>query len=238
LAADSYVDLSEDVTHGGSVQPHPYTFEMWMTENGDETTRRRIRLLGLALALSVALAGCGLTGGSVQSHGAIVAPSAAAPVRVADPVAIDIPQINAHSTLIPLGLNTDPALGPIGSPAVPSVHTPKLAGYYARGGVKAGRPGPPLVVIAHVNGDGQQGLFYHLKDLRPGDIVQVKLADKTELTFRITLVESDPKTAFPGQEVFGPTDHATLRAVTCGGEFDPKARSYKNNITAYADLVA
>jgi hypothetical protein len=152
-------------------------------------------------------------------------------------VAIDIPQINAHSTLIPLGLNTDPALGPIGSPAVPSVHTPKQAGYYARGGVRPGQPGAPLVVIAHVNGDGINGLFYRLKDLRPGDAAQVKLADSTVLTFRITDVESDPKTAFPGVEVFGPVNHATLRLVTCGGQFDPRKRSYLSNIIAYADLA-
>jgi hypothetical protein len=92
-------------------------------------------------------------------------------------------------------------------------------------------------VIAHVNGDGINGLFYRLKDLRPGDMVQIKLTDGTRLNFRITLVKSDPKTAFPGQEVFGATDHATLRAVTCGGEYDPKHHSYLNNITAYADLV-
>lgn len=189
----------------------------------------------------MALTGCSLTGGGQPHDPIVTTPNAAAPVvapvRVADPAEITIPRINAHSTLIPLGLNTDPAVGPVGSPATPSVHTPKQAGYYARGGVRPGQPGPPLVVIAHVNGDNQQGLFYRLKDLQPGDTVQIVLADKTRLTFRITSVKSDPKTAFPGQEVFGPTDHATLRAVTCGGEFDPKARSYKDNITAYADLV-
>jgi hypothetical protein len=183
----------------------------------------RTRLAGLLLA-ACAITGC----------------STAAPANsrlVAVPTEITIPKINAHSSLIPLGINTDPAVGPVGAMQVPDVHTPKLAGYYAQGGVKPGQPGPPLVVAAHVNGDGVNGLFYHLKNLRPGDIAQIKLADGTLLTFRVTSVQSNPKTAFPGQEVFGATDHPTLRMITCGGKYDPQHHSYLDNITAYADLI-
>jgi hypothetical protein len=148
-----------------------------------------------------------------------------------EPVSIDIPKLGASSTLEPLGLNPDR------SPAVPDVHTPHQAGYYAVSGVKPGQPGPPLVVIAHVDGAGQTGLFFNLKTLQPGDTASVKLTNGKTLTFRVTRVESDSKTAFPGQQVFGPVDHPTLRLVTCGGVFDKMAHSYKSNIVAYADLV-
>lgn len=197
-------------------------------------------LLGLIVA-GLTATGCA-TGGGVPHI--IIPPTTetlgnAAPTPpAASPADITIPKIGAHSTLIPLGLNTDPKLGPVGSIQIPSVHTPLQAGFYARGGVRPGQPGAPLVVVAHINGDGRQGLFAHLGQLKPGDIATVKLTDGTVLRFRVTATESDPKTEFPGVKVFGAKDHATLVMITCGGEFDANARSYKNNIIVTADLVA
>jgi hypothetical protein len=39
-------------------------------------------------------------------------------------------------------------------------------------------------------------------------------------------------------QVYGNTDHAALRLITCGGTFDPSARSYEDNVVAYASLVS
>jgi len=197
----------------------------------------RTRLLGPLLAAALALTGCAPAGEGNQPHGPIVVtpaapPSVTTPAAVADPAEITIPKLNAHSTLIPLGLNTD------GSVQVPNVYTPLQAGYYARSSPRPGQPGTPLVVIAHVNGGGKQGLFARLKDLRPGDTAQIQLKDGAMLTFKITSMETDPKAAFPAQKVFGPTDdRARLALVTCGGQFDPVNRSYLSNIIAYADLA-
>lgn len=192
-------------------------------------------LLGIVVALT--LAGCS----SGQGERIPVIPPtssvAAASVSTAVPADITIPKLSAHSTLVPLGLNTDPKLGPIGSVQVPDVHKPLQAGWYARGGVKPGQSGPPLVVVAHINGSGQQGLFARLGDLKPGDTATVKLADGKVLTFRVTSTESDSKNAFPGQKVFGSKDHATLVLATCGGDFDPAKHSYKNNILVFLDKV-
>jgi hypothetical protein len=199
----------------------------------------RTRFAGLLLVV-IALAGC--SGGPTQHVPVIpvtTAPSATqVPRPVADPAEVTIPKIGAHSTLIPLGLNTDPKVGPIGAMQVPDVHTPKQAGYYARGGVRPGQPGPPLVIAGHVNGGGMNGVFYRLRELRPGDTAQVKLKDGTALTFRITAVGSSPKTAFPGEKVFDAKDHATAVFITCGGEFDPVKHSYKDNILVFMELVA
>jgi hypothetical protein len=193
-------------------------------------------LLGLILA-GLTAAGCA-AGGGTPAH-ITVAPTTVAPaaMSVAAPADITISKISAHSTLIPLGINTDPKVDPVGAMQVPSVHTPLQAGFYARGGVKPGQPGPPLVIAAHINGDGMQGLFARLTELAPGDTATVKLTDGKVLTFRVTSTESDPKTAFPGQKVFGSKDHPTLVLLTCGGAFDKKNRNYLNNIVVFADLV-
>jgi hypothetical protein len=199
----------------------------------------RTRLVGLLLAV-IALGGC--SGGPTQHVPVIpdtTPPSATqVPRPVADPTEVTIPKIGVHSTLIPLGLNIDPKVGPIGAMQVPDVHTPKQAGYYARGGVKAGQPGPPLVIAGHVNGDGMNGVFYRLRELRPGDTAQVKLKDGTVLTFRGTKIESAPKSAFPGEKVFDAKDHAIAVFITCGGEFDPVKHSYNDNILVFMELVA
>ena len=42
------------------------------------------------------------------------------------------------------------------------------------------------------------------------------------------------KDAFPTHEVYGPTPGAELRLITCGGEFDRAARSYRDNVVVYA----
>ena len=46
-----------------------------------------------------------------------------------------------------------------------------------------------------------------------------------------------PKTAFATEEVYGPTADAQLRLITCGGAFDPSARSYEDNVIVFASLV-
>ena len=48
---------------------------------------------------------------------------------------------------------------------------------------------------------------------------------------------SYPKVQFPTDEVYGDTDHAALRLVTCGGAFDERSRSYTENVIVYASLA-
>ena len=47
-----------------------------------------------------------------------------------------------------------------------------------------------------------------------------------------------PKDAFPAQQVYGPHGYSALQLVTCGGEFDRVARSYRSNVVAYTSLVS
>lgn len=80
-------------------------------------------------------------------------------------------------------------------------------------------------------------MFYDLKNLSPGDEIFVQRRDGRTALFRIDRVEQYPRTAFPTDAVYGDIDHAGLRLITCGGAFDRQARSYEDNIVAYARLV-
>lgn len=192
---------------------------------------------GLVVAGVVVLAGLiGLVSMVLTSHsGPNAAPPRAGPASSAPqalpravPVSVDIPSIAARSTLMPLGIDAQGAL------QVPPVQTPMQAGWFT-GAPTPGEVGPALIV-GHVDGNRQPGIFYRLDDLRPGDPILVHRADDTTARFAVEHVEQVPKTQFPTGRVYGNTDAADLRLITCGGSFDPAARSYRDNIIVYAAL--
>jgi hypothetical protein len=77
-----------------------------------------------------------------------------------------------------------------------------------------------------------------LKDLIPGDRIQVARQDGSTATFAVERSERVDKNAFPHKKVFGADlDHASLRLVTCGGAFDRASGHYKDNIIVYTRLT-
>lgn len=143
------------------------------------------------------------------------------------PVRLDIPTLRVSTGLIGLGLQPDGTMEVPGDAAT--------AGWYTA----APTPGSlgPAVVAAHVNLDGRPGVFTALATLRPGDTVEVARADGTVAVFAITTVQRHPKDRFPTEAVYGAIDHAGLRLITCGGDFDTARRSYRDNVVAFARLV-
>jgi len=81
-------------------------------------------------------------------------------------------------------------------------------------------------------------VFFDLGKLRQRDMIEVTRADGTVAVFEVTHVNEYTKADFPTQVVYGNTDHAALRLITCGGTFDSSERSYESNIVVYADLVS
>ncbi|MGH3769168.1 MAG: class F sortase [Pseudonocardiaceae bacterium] len=184
------------------------------------------RILGLFFAAAV-LVGCSVPGGEAPAR---TAPSQT-PVNsapVVNPASVDIPKIAAHSTLIPLGLDDHGAL------QVPDVHHPEQAGWYSRG-VPPGQIGP-AVIVGHVDGAGRTGVFYRLKELSVGDVINVGLVDGETLRFEVIGVERVLKSNFPTSRVYGDVGHPALRLVTCGGQLDRTRNSYLSNVIVYAEV--
>jgi Sortase domain len=142
------------------------------------------------------------------------------------PVSLSIPKLGVSSTLVPLGLSSD------GSVQVPPVSTPMQAGWYDNGPT----PGEigPAVLLGHVDGDHQKGVFYTLHELAAGDQVSVTRQDGATARFTVTKVDQVSKATFPTDAVYGDTSDAELRLITCGGSFDAAAHSYRDNIVVYA----
>lgn len=147
------------------------------------------------------------------------------------PVSLDIPAIGVHSTLQYLGLTEQgtlevPAPGPLYNEAAWYKYSPT--------------PGSlgSSVISGHVDSAAQgPSVFFNLGDLRPGDEVLVTRADGLVAIFRVDGVRHYPKDDFPTRLVYGTTDHAALRLITCGGPFDFATGHYVDNIVVFASLV-
>jgi hypothetical protein len=150
------------------------------------------------------------------------APAAAGPTLRATEVRL--PSLGVGSALVDLDVGADGVLVP---PADPDV-----AGWYRRGAVP-GQQGP-TVIAGHVDSQTGPAVFFRLDELAPGDPVEVSRSDGTSFDYRVVSVESHPKDAFPTALVYGPAPGSVLRLVTCGGEFDPGRRHYRDNIVVTA----
>lgn len=147
------------------------------------------------------------------------------------PVRLDIPALGAHSDLLQLGLNADRTV------QVPPLGRDSKAGWY-KYSPTPGQLGPSII-LGHIDSAKYgPGIFFKLGALRPGNTVSVTRADRKVAVFRVDRVVEYPKAHFPTLDVYGNTDHAALRLITCGGKFDPSKRSYEDNIVAYASLVS
>ncbi|WP_141276907.1 class F sortase [Pseudonocardia hydrocarbonoxydans] len=95
------------------------------------------------------------------------------------------------------------------------------------------------VLSGHVDDREQgRGAFYRLSDLEPGDPVEVDLADGSVAAYRVTDVERIAKEELPVEVLFARDGAPRLTLVTCGGDFDRAARSYRENIVVTAVPVS
>jgi len=84
---------------------------------------------------------------------------------------------------------------------------------------------------------GEPGVFADLAQLVAGDEVVVDRADGSTARFVVVEVDQMAKEDFPTAEVYGDLDHAGLRLITCGGDFDAATGDYLDDVVVYADLV-
>ncbi|MET8041134.1 class F sortase [Micromonospora sp. NPDC005215] len=147
------------------------------------------------------------------------------------PTSIEIPRIGVNATVLSLGTNPD------GTVQVPPLEQADQAGWYEPG-ASPGETGN-AVIVGHVD-SAKLGpaVFFDLGSLVPGDTITVRRADGQPATFQVDSVKAYPKTAFPTELVYGPSDRPSLRVVTCGGQFDQAAKSYPDNIVVFATLAA
>ncbi|MGC4885625.1 class F sortase [Micromonospora sp. DT227] len=217
------------------------------------SARRTATTLALALCGMAALTGAGMVGASWPTGASSPPPqppAAAAPpspsqqapdaspdatpnrsaLAASPPSRITIPRIGVRADVLALGVNDD------GTVQVPPLDQAMNAGWYKLG-ASPGELGN-AVIMGHVDSAKiGPAVFFRLGELRPGDTVSVERADRTEVTFQVDGLKSYPKDQFPTELVYGPSDRASLRVITCGGRFDEQKRSYTDNVIVFATMT-
>ena len=152
-------------------------------------------------------------------------------MAASDPVTLTIPSISVRTDLIHLGLEDNGSL-----------KVPQDTGNGAPASWYDGSPTPgergPSVLLGHVNAlGGNKGVFADLRKLTPGAEITVSRTDGSTAVFTVDRGALYPKNEFPTLEVYGNTDAAELRLITCDG-YDPATGEFDDNYVIYATLKA
>jgi hypothetical protein len=143
------------------------------------------------------------------------------------PTGLTIDELDLIGDVRAVGLRPDGAL---------EVPEATEIGWY-RYGAAPGYAGA-TVLAAHVSWNGDLGPFLKLGELEPGARVEVALEDGTERVYEVTERTMYDKDALPRERIWRNTGPETLVLITCGGDFNPEIRRYRQNIVVYAVPVA
>jgi hypothetical protein len=215
----------------------------WPTDGYAEPPRRprrgwAARLAGLG---GVALILFGLVAVAVvfgsQVHAPNPSPSSAGTVasgrtlalRRSVPMSVSIPAIGVRASLLRLGDNPD------GTMEVPSLRTSSQLAAWYKYSPTPGQLGAS-VIEGHVDGYSGPAVFFRLGALRPGDTIDVSLADGVTAVFRVTGVRMYRKSAYPAGLIYSARGYAGLRVITCGGDFDYATGHYLSSVVVFAVL--
>ncbi len=110
-----------------------------------------------------------------------------------------------------------------------------MPGWWAQGAL----PGDvgPAVIVGHVDSYVGPGVFFRVRSMKPGQLVEVSRADGSTVVYAIDGIREFAKDKFPTALVYGRTPTAVLRLVTCGGAFDRSTGHYLDNVVAFGHLV-
>lgn len=144
------------------------------------------------------------------------------------PKRLKIPAIAVDAPFTPL------SIGVSGRLDAPPPNDTNLVGWF-KGGVTPGERGA-AIVAGHVDTMTGPAVFLQLRFLRPGSTVDITRTDGTVATFKVDTVETFSKAKFPDKRVYADTPDAQLRLITCGGEYDKKAKDYEDNVVVFAHL--
>ncbi|WP_435855927.1 class F sortase [Streptomyces rochei] len=193
------------------------------------------------LVLAVSLVGGNDTSSDSARPPLAPQPGASAPSApaAADAAGTDLPRSKPVRLLIPkISVDapfTDLAIGENGQLQAPPPDDTNLVGWYAKG-ASPGETGTSIIA-GHVDTKTSAAVFARLAQLDEGDVFHVRRADGRTASFEVDDVETFDKDDFPSKRVYGDTDRAEVRLITCAGDYDRKAKDYTDNLVVFAHLT-
>lgn len=143
------------------------------------------------------------------------------------PARLRIPGIGVDARVNPVAV--DPKTNDFAVP--PSVDE---VGWYRFGpGITAAAGS--MVIAGHVDAAKQgKGAFFKLRDLDPGDKLEVAGPDGEVVRFTVVAREIYRKAAIPLDRYFARDGALRLTLITCGGPFDSASGHYRDNVVVTA----
>jgi len=188
-------------------------------------------LVTLAGACSSGESGSNHTFGGLPSSSQLDTP-ATAPPPLALPdqsplAAFSLPKFKVSGNIVVKGI--DPATNVMQSPDnKDDVAYYSFSGHPGFGCPAAGKCAN-AVLSGHVDWyTGQEGVFWHLKDLNEGDEIDLALQDGTVLKYQVvanTIYKSEDA---PVADILGDTAQESVTLITCDGVFDKSLQEYNS----------
>ncbi|AQQ55268.1 class F sortase [Planococcus lenghuensis] len=142
------------------------------------------------------------------------------------PTAIEIPGIAVSAEVKPVGVLAN---GQMGVPA-----DTVSVGWFEPG-IRPGNIGN-AVIAGHVDSRSGPAVFFHLKELKPGDEITVSDGEGQKLVFVVREIESYKANDAPLDKIFGATDRRMLNLITCTGTFNGTTDDYSERLVVYSEL--
>lgn len=109
-------------------------------------------------------------------------------------------------------------------------------GWYAFGA----RPGEPgnAVITGHRDGEGGvRGVFWDLRKLEPGDVVEVEDDAGGVHRFRVLRQVQYAAGEAPMEEIFGAADKPRLNLITCDGTWSWQKLEYEKRLVVFTEMI-
>ena len=202
---------------------------------------------GLALAVGVPAAWTGTrpaTAAGPPLSSVVAAPSPAAdalpqpavhPATPAPPAEVPTPV-----RLVVAGVGVDAPVDPVGVTGDGLMQLPddvRRVGWY-RFGPAPGQPEGTVVLAGHVDAwDQGLGALGRLRGVAPGQVVEVDDSAGGVTRWQVVTRRLVGKEALPLAALFARAGPPRLVLLTCGGPFDARLRSYRDNLVVVAEPV-
>jgi sortase (surface protein transpeptidase) len=153
----------------------------------------------------------------------------ATPEMAANPVRLIIPAIDVNAAVEPVGVLSN------GDLATAAKNPWDDVGWF-ESGTHPGKLGS-AVIDGHLDRPGgYPAVFWHLREMRIGDVVMVVDAGGKTLRFHVIGIVFYPSQNAPVQQIFGNAGGSFLNLITCAGDWIPRQHQTTLRLVVYTSL--
>ena len=80
-------------------------------------------------------------------------------------------------------------------------------------------------------------VFWNLKDLEQGDIIEIQQADGTSIKYAVNFKQQYDAATAPVNDIVGATPKESVTLITCGGTFNTVTRQYDQRLVVRAERI-